>query len=372
MDTQFYSLTLQNVQQILDDLSNEGYNIISPAVNNGAMVLNELPAKERPPTGYSEKQSPGKYELFSNGEESLFGYTIPMQSWRKYLAPAEEVLFQSTFENGNFEVKETEQEVSKTVFFGIRACDLQGIQIQDNIFLKNTYVDPYYKKRRENLFIIAADCLHPADTCFCTSFEHGPSVKEYYDIALTEVETGVFLARATPEAAKKYLHSFSVANEKIVLSSKTKIKEAEKKITRKIDLKTAQKVLTSNYDHSNWEKIAQRCLSCTSCTLVCPTCFCTTVDEAPSIDGTSSKRIRSWDSCFNLSHSYIHGGHIRSSVKSRYRQWLTHKLAYQEEQFKSSGCTGCGRCLTWCPAAIDFTAEIPVFAKKTEENSGNS
>ncbi|MES0491845.1 MAG: 4Fe-4S dicluster domain-containing protein [Leptospirales bacterium] len=368
MEGPFYTLTLQNVQEILDDLSKQGYNIIAAQNKNGAMVLDELPEKESPPTGYYEKQSPGKYELFSNGDKSLFKCSVPMQSWRKYLSPAEEVLFKTKIEEGSFEIEPRKEKTEKTVFFGIRACDLRGIEIQDRIFLKDEYIDPYYKKRRENLFIIAADCLHPAETCFCTSFDSGPSVKEYFDIALTEVEPGSFLARGNSQASQQYLHGFGEAGENTIASARAKVQEAANKITRKLDLTQAQKVLASGYDHGNWESIAQRCLSCTSCTLVCPTCFCSTVNESPSIDGKFSERVRSWDSCFNLSHSYIHGGHIRSSVKSRYRQWLTHKLLHQEEQFKTSGCTGCGRCLTWCPAAIDFTEEIPVFAKAEADN----
>jgi ferredoxin len=97
--------------------------------------------------------------------------------------------------------------------------------------------------------------------------------------------------------------------------------------------------------------------------MVCPTCFCTTVQEVSDLDGQGAARERIWDSCFNTDFSYIHGGAIRSSVKARYRQWLTHKLAAWIDQFGTSGCVGCGRCITWCPVGIDLTAEVPALRR---------
>ncbi len=92
--------------------------------------------------------------------------------------------------------------------------------------------------------------------------------------------------------------------------------------------------------------------------MVCPTCFCTTVEDVSDVTGTHAERWRKWDSCFTQNFSYIHGGSVRSSAKSRYRQWMTHKLASWIDQFGSSGCVGCGRCITWCPVGIDITEEV--------------
>ena len=370
---QRYKLSLQDVQKLLQALEKEGYTVISPKVKNGALTLSELSKGESPPLGYSDIQSPGKYKLQENDDNTLFSYTVPMQSWRRFLNTEKEVLFKTKINSKGFTVEPGENSTStpaqKKVFFGIRVCDLKGVEIQDRIFINNTFEDPYYKARRENVFIIAADCLSPAETCFCTSMNSGPEHTQGFDIALAELEPNVIIARGTKEATQKYLKDFPKADEAIIEKNLQKVKEAKEAITRTINLEDAKKALATDLDHPHWDIIADKCLSCSNCTFVCPTCFCTSIDESPAIDGKSSERIRRWDSCFNISHSYIHGGHIRSSVKSRYRQWLTHKLINWESQFDASGCTGCGRCITWCPSAIDFTQEIAKFAETEGQNA---
>jgi ferredoxin len=92
--------------------------------------------------------------------------------------------------------------------------------------------------------------------------------------------------------------------------------------------------------------------------MACPTCFCSNVEDVSDLDGQTAERWRRWDSCFTMGHSYVHGGSVRVSTKARYRQWLTHKLASWIDQFGTSGCVGCGRCITWCPVGIDITAEV--------------
>jgi formate hydrogenlyase subunit 6/NADH:ubiquinone oxidoreductase subunit I len=133
---------------------------------------------------------------------------------------------------------------------------------------------------------------------------------------------------------------------------------AVQQITRKMDTTDIRDLLLGNLNHPRWEQVASRCLSCANCTMVCPTCFCSSVGEVSDLDGSHVERQRTWDSCFNLDFSYMNGGAVRNTVKSRYRQWLTHKLASWVDQFGTSGCVGCGRCITWCPVAIDLTEEV--------------
>jgi ferredoxin len=116
-------------------------------------------------------------------------------------------------------------------------------------------------------------------------------------------------------------------------------------------------LLQDNPEHPRWQDAARRCLTCGNCTMACPTCFCTDVADVTDLASKSASRIRRWDSCFNLSFSYIHGGPLRRSASARYRHWMTHKLASWFDQFGTSGCVGCGRCITWCPAGIDITEE---------------
>jgi len=134
--------------------------------------------------------------------------------------------------------------------------------------------------------------------------------------------------------------------------------QAAKKMGRTMDTTHIKDLLYNNYDHPRWEQVAGRCLTCANCTMVCPTCFCSTMEDVTDLTGRHAERWRKWDSCFTMDFSFIHGGSIRQSPKSRYRQWMTHKLATWIEQYGSSGCVGCGRCITWCPVGIDITEEV--------------
>jgi len=127
---------------------------------------------------------------------------------------------------------------------------------------------------------------------------------------------------------------------------------------RRLETAGIKELLYGNLEHPRWDEVAQRCLTCANCTMVCPTCFCSTIEDTTDLTGDHAERWRKWDSCFTMDHSYVVGGSVRASAKSRYRQWLTHKLATWIDQFGSSGCTGCGRCITWCPVGIDITEEV--------------
>jgi len=126
---------------------------------------------------------------------------------------------------------------------------------------------------------------------------------------------------------------------------------------RRLDTRGIKELLYRNYEHPQWDSVTERCLSCANCTMVCPTCFCTTVEDVTDLTGQHAERWRRWDSCFTVDFSYIHGGSVRATPRSRYRQWMTHKLATWIDQFGVSGCVGCGRCITWCPVGIDITVE---------------
>ena len=132
---------------------------------------------------------------------------------------------------------------------------------------------------------------------------------------------------------------------------------------REMDAAHVHDLLMDNLEHARWDAVAERCLSCGNCTLVCPTCFCTREEDQTDLTGEHASRARQWDSCFNVDFSYLHGGSVRQSAKSRYRQWMTHKLATWVEQFGSLGCVGCGRCITWCPVGIDITEEVRAIAQ---------
>jgi ferredoxin len=134
---------------------------------------------------------------------------------------------------------------------------------------------------------------------------------------------------------------------------------------RHLDTSDIRDLLVKNLEHPRWQEVAERCLACANCTMVCPTCFCSSVEEVTDLSGDHVERERSWASCFTAEHSYTHAGTVRKSIASQYRQWLTHKLATWFDQFDTSGCVGCGRCITWCPVGIDLTEEVAAI-RETE------
>jgi ferredoxin len=144
---------------------------------------------------------------------------------------------------------------------------------------------------------------------------------------------------------------------------------AEQAMGRTLDTEGLQQLLYRRYEDPRWDEVGRRCLGCANCTMVCPTCFCATVEDATDLTGSATERRRVWDSCFSQEFSYVHGGSVRTSAGARYRQWITHKLATWHEQFGVSGCVGCGRCITWCPVGIDITEEARA-ARQGEARGG--
>ena len=357
-------LAASELGSLISTLAREDYSIIGPTVRDGAIVYDAIESPQDLPQGWADEQAPGKYRLKPRDDGAFFGYVVGPQSWKKFLHPPEVRLWQAERQDGSFRILNNEKPTEKPkAFLGVRACELAAIRIQDRVLLEDRYRDPIYEARRASAFLIAVQCTHAASTCFCSSMGTGPAVSEGADLVLTELQSGNshrFLVRAGTDRGSGVLSKLrtSVATEADLHQAQDGVQAAAAAQVRSIDQNGIQELLYQNFEHPRWENIAARCLSCANCTMVCPTCFCTTVEDTSTVTGNHAESCRKWDSCFTQAFSYIHGGSIRNSSKSRYRQWITHKLAAWKDQFGGSGCVGCGRCITWCPVGIDITEEI--------------
>jgi ferredoxin len=347
----------------MDALVRKGYEVIAPTVRDGAIVYDKVASPEDLPAGWTDEQEPGRYRLKRRQDQALFGYGVGPQSWKKYLHPAEVRLWSAEREDGLFRILSNEaQPAHPYAFLGVRACELRAIALQDHVLCEDSFRDPIYGQRRAGVFTVAVQCTQAAATCFCASVGTGPGVRDGCDLVLTELlgpKGHRFVVKPRSDRGTDLLAELGTApaTEEDLREVETALQATESQQVRSIDTTGIKELLYKNFEHEHWDKVAGRCLTCANCTMVCPTCFCTTVEDMSDLTGNHAERWRRWDSCFTLSFSYIHGGSIRTSAKARYRQWMTHKLASWIDQFDTSGCVGCGRCITWCPVGIDITAE---------------
>lgn len=358
-----FVLERSGLEQLLQALKAEGYLTLGPTVREGAIVYDEIERLEDLPIGYTDHQEGGTYRLRRRSDEALFGYNVGPHSWKRFLHPPLLRLFRAHRVNGNLELEGEAQPIPKYAFLGVRACELRAIEVQDRVFLGGPYQDPHYKARREQVFLLALNCTQTGNTCFCTSMNSGPKAQRGFDLALTEVlENGqhYFVGQVGSERGARLLGQVAhrPAQQSEWSQAEALVAQAARSMGRQLDTEGLKEMLYHNLEHPRWEEVAARCLSCGNCTQVCPTCFCTSVEDHTDLAGQVAERTRRWDSCFTADFSYLHGGSVRVSTRARYRQWLTHKLATWQDQFGSLGCVGCGRCITWCPVGIDLTEEV--------------
>jgi formate hydrogenlyase subunit 6/NADH:ubiquinone oxidoreductase subunit I len=358
-------VTRQELENLIPALQRRGYQVIGPVLRDGAIVYDLVEKLADLPAGWTDEQRPGHYRVKRRNDEALFGYAVGPQSWKKYLHPSEVRLFSAKREDGVFRILNNHppEVPAKRAFLGVRACELAAMAVQDRVLLEGQFSDPVYRNRRSGLFIVAVNCTQAASTCFCTSMGTGPSVRQGFDLAVTELlgpRGHEFLIKAGSEEGAEILAELkhSRADQEIVREAEDAIARNASHMQRQLNTQGLRELLYNNFDHPRWEHVAQRCLACANCTMVCPTCFCVTVEDGGDVTGDHAERWRRWDSCFSQDFSYIHGGSVRASTKSRYRQWMTHKLASWIDQFGTSGCVGCGRCIAWCPVGIDITEEV--------------
>ena len=354
---------------LIELLVDDGRTVVGPTLRDGAIVHDVITRADDLPQGWGDEQSPGTYRTRRRDDDARFGYAAPPQSWKRMLFPPRTSLWKARRDSEGTFAFEADDTTPRYAFVGARACEVHAIAIQDGIFLDGDRTDPSYRSAREAAMIVAVNCSDPAGTCFCASMGTGPRVQSGADVVLTEVVADAiepwYLAEAGSEQGAALLDRVPCrdATEHEVAAAAAITVRAEGRMGRSMPDVDLHGLLAVNLEHPRWDDVAERCLACTNCTLVCPTCFCSSIEDLTDLTGTEARRERRWASCFELDHSYLHGGSVRTTTRSRYRQWLTHKLGTWFDQFGTSGCVGCGRCITWCPAGIDITEEVRAIAR---------
>jgi sulfhydrogenase subunit beta (sulfur reductase) len=353
-------------------LVQQGYQPVGPTIQDGRLVLDALGGVADLPQGWTTEADAGVFRLARRADAAFFGYNLGQEFWKKFLYPASLPLFRVQRQEGGLTFQPLLQEAPPFACIGVRACELAALAIQDKIFLAGPHTDPVYAARRRSLFIVAVNCTEADAACFCASLGTGPGATAGFDLALTEIISGqehFFLVTvgSSQGAAVMSQVSHQPVSTAVQQQARELIHQAARSQSRSLSTDDLPGLLYDNYGHPQWDDVASRCLSCGNCALVCPTCFCHSIADRLDLEGLEAERWRHWDVCHTLQFSYIHGGCIRTSPKSRYRQWLTHKLAAWIDQFGSVGCVGCGRCLVWCPVAIDLTAEIPAIRENPKQ-----
>jgi sulfhydrogenase subunit beta (sulfur reductase) len=357
-------LAAGDFQSLLDALAGRGYQVMAPTLEDGQLIYGEVRKVTDLPRGWTAFQEGGTFRLEKRSDRAFFGFAVGQQSWKQFLLPPRQTLWQAQREGGGFRIIPQADEAPKFAFVGVRSCELEAMAVQDRVFLKGAHVDPTYKARREQAFIVAVNCAYQdKGTCFCVSMGTGPRVTGGYDLALTEVLSGqehFFLVSIGSMRGAEIIRALpeSTATPEEIEAGARVVAAIAENMGRTLETAGIKDLLYGNYEHPRWEEVAGRCLNCGNCTMVCPTCFCHTLEDSLDLAGMAAERRRYLDVCFTVDFSYLHGGSIRTSPKSRYRQWLTHKLATWIDQFGCSGCVGCGRCITWCPVGIDITEEV--------------
>ncbi|MFO0845875.1 MAG: 4Fe-4S dicluster domain-containing protein [Gemmataceae bacterium] len=355
----FVTLEKPALQAILDQLKAMGYRVIGPTLSQAAVVYADLESVTQMPIGLADEQECGRYRLNRTGENSYFAYVVGPHSLKQFLFPPRTPLLETIRYKGKWVAQAPPPPPKPFAFVGVRGCDLHALRVLDRVFLEGSYPDTDYHARRANAFLLAVNCGRAAATCFCTSMGTGPAVGPGADLGLFELPDRFVIEVCTDRGGEVVAAApWRPSTTREVAEAEHLPRKAERDMPRKLDPRGLRDLLLGQLESDRWDAIADRCLACANCTMVCPTCFCSTVEDHSSIDGTATRRERVWGSCFTEEHSYMNSGTIRKATRARYRQWLTHKLATWIDQFGTSGCVGCGRCITWCPVGIDLTAEV--------------
>lgn len=325
-----YIITKDNFKAMYKKMSKK-YEVIGPKLKQGKYV----------------------FDTINNFKELCMDYDLTIMPPTKYLLPAKEILLKYTI--GNHPEIEPIITNPKRVLLGVHPYDIEAIELLDEVYMDST-VDPNYSARRNNTLIIGLDCLNPSPRSFASSM--GTHVAdEGYDIMLTDIGKKYFITVGTKKGAdflKKYAQYSDSANEDYVKQKDVKDKALSKyELYLTFPREKLAKLLDNSYDVDYWYTRSKTCLSCGSCVMVCPTCFCFDVKDEPTLNLKEGERYRQWDGCMLEDFARVATGeNFRHDKASRFRHRIYKKGKYILEKYGRPGCVGCGRCAAACLADI--------------------
>ena len=351
--------------RLVEALRERGYRVVGPTLGDSAILLAEIDSADDLPMGWGVDVAPGTYRLRARGDRAAFAHSAGPQSWKQFLHPSRQLQWSSD--------GEAAEPAPRYAFLGVRGCDLAAIGVLDRVMVGGAHPDGSYAGRRSGAFVVAVNCTEPGGLCFCASMGTGPACQANYDLALTERIDGEavdYLVEVGSAAGAEILAELPrrVAEPEDCAAAAAEIASAATKMGRQMPDTDLRRLLADSRASEHWSEVASRCLTCGNCTMVCPTCFCTSTADVTDLTGEHAERWSEWASCFELDFTFVHEGPVRQSGASRYRHWLTHKLSTWHDQFGTSGCVGCGRCIAWCPTGIDITEEVAAFARERADD----
>jgi len=300
------------------------------------------------------KQSPKEYVFLQTETYLKFGYTM---------APIEEGAEGEAAIPYETVIVDAINDAPDQVIFGLRPCDARGFVQMDQVFggYGGVYFDPLYTARREATTLLVVTCRDPRSTCFCTAIGGCPAGHEGVDALFTQVADGFTCEALTPKG-EAALESASL--DEATDAQTGEAAEVKMVATTSVDVPFALDGIRDNL-HDNiaadgWHDLARRCISCGTCTYVCPSCYCFSIND--SLVESTGDRYRCWDNCFNPIYTEETSGHNPRAAKSnRFRNRFSHKFWYYPDKYDSLLCSGCGRCVTHCPTRIDIREVLRVM-----------
>ncbi|MCM2263969.1 MAG: 4Fe-4S dicluster domain-containing protein [Desulfuromonadales bacterium] len=331
------TITEQNLHHLIDALLAEGVRVIGPKRADALTI----------------------YAPLANGEE-LDLDQLPRRSAKEAFFPPCETILSFEKRDGKITVSDPDlNRLPETVLIGVRPCDAVAPGILDAVFSWD-YDDPFYLERRKRTTIIGIACTSADDACFCTAVGCSPDARKGSDLFLVPLQGGGFVVEAMDGKGSALKARYEAL---LATSGSAQPLPLAVPAVDSLDLEKIRTWLAGNFEHPLWQEIASRCAGCGACAFLCPACHCfDIVDEGGEAGGCRRKH---WDACgFGKFTMHASAHNPRDVQPQRYRNRIMHKFKYYADKFNQTLCTGCGRCIRWCPVGIDIKAVLDEINKK--------